>query len=220
MTGSYLVEIKPDTIYVSAVHHEEIQASTADLMVTVKGSSLVSGNEALKKAKEVSQLVDALTTFGFGNEMIHLQGIHAESSSGTFLKSSSAIYRLKIRCEKLKQLADLLGIITSQKNTTLEYIDWKYADDEARERVLEHAIAKAKAKAQKVSAALGVSILGIYSFHEDDLSEGEVRMEYGIAQQETRAFGASASMDLGVDIHHSKTIKINVNIEYRVSGLE
>ena len=31
------MEIKPDTIYVSAMYREEIQASHADLMVTVKG---------------------------------------------------------------------------------------------------------------------------------------------------------------------------------------
>jgi uncharacterized protein YggE len=214
------MDIKPDTIFVSALHHEEIQAINADLIVTVKGSSLVSGDEALKKAKEVSQLVEALTTFGLGDDMINLQGIHAEASSGKFLKSSNATYRLKIRCERLEQLTDLLGIITSQKNTTLEYIDWKYSDDDARERVLEQAITKAKEKAQKVSTILGVSILGIYSFHEDNLSDGEVRMEYGIAQRKAPALGASPSMDLGLDIHHSKTIKINVNIEYRVSGLE
>ena len=211
------MEIKPDTIYVSAMYREEIQASHADLMVTVKGSSLVSGNEALKKAKEVGQLVDALTNFGVGNEMIHLQGIHVETSSGTFLKSSSATYRLKIRCEKLELLADMLGIITSQKNTTLEYIDWKYADDDAHERVLEQAITKAKVKAQNVSTTLGVSLLGIYSFHEDNLSEGEIRTERGIAQRKATALGATPSMDLGMEIHHNKTIMINVNIEYRIS---
>ena len=211
------MESKPDTIYISAMHHEEIQASHADLMVTVKGSSLLSGDEALKKAKEVSQLVDALTSFGLVSEKIQVQGVHVESSSGTFLKSSSATYRLKIRCEKLDQLADLLGIITSQKNTTLENIDWKYADDDAHERILEQAITKASAKAQKVSSALGVSILGIYSFREYDLGERESSMERGIAQRKAPAFDAPPSLDIGMDIHHSKTIKINVDIEYRVS---
>ena len=44
------MDAKPDTIKVSASHKEEIFASHADLHVTVKGSSVVSGNEALKKA--------------------------------------------------------------------------------------------------------------------------------------------------------------------------
>ena len=214
------MESKPDTIQVSADHFEEIPATHADLKVMVKGSSVFSGNEALKKAKEVSQLVEALTTFGLNPEEIQLEGIFAETSNDTFLKSSSATYRLKIRCSKLEQLADLLAIITSQRNTTLEYIDWKYEDEAAHQRVLEQAIAKAKIKAQKVSAALGVSLLGIYNFHEDNLSEGEIRVAYGSAPQKTRAAGVPTTMNLGMDIHHNKVVRINVNIEYRVSEFE
>ena len=91
------MESKPDTIRVSVDSREEAQATRADLFVNVKGSSLVSGNEALKKAKEVSQLVEALTSFGLSPEAIHLQGVHIETSSGVLLKSSSATYRLKIK---------------------------------------------------------------------------------------------------------------------------
>src|SRR5574342_1131856 len=99
------MDIKPDTIKVSASHREEIFASHANLYVTVKGSSVVSGNEAMKKAREVSQLVEALTNFGLSPEAIQLLGVHIETPSGTLLKASSAIYRLRIRCEKVAQFA-------------------------------------------------------------------------------------------------------------------
>src|SRR5215216_3715523 len=155
---------KPDTIKVSASHQEEIFASHANLFVTVKGSSVISGNEAMKKAKEVSQLVEALTRFGLSPEAIHLQGVRIETSSGALLKSSSARYHLKVKSEKLEQLAELLDIVAEQKNATLERIEWKYAEDEARERGLEAAIAKGKAKAEKVAAAIGVKLLGVYDF--------------------------------------------------------
>jgi hypothetical protein len=46
------METKPDTIKISASHKEEIFATHADLHVTVKGASIVSGAEAMKKAKE------------------------------------------------------------------------------------------------------------------------------------------------------------------------
>jgi hypothetical protein len=134
------VESKPDTIKVSASHKEEIFADRADLFVTVKGSSLVSGNEAMKKAKEVSQLVEALTSYGLSPEAIQLQGVRIESSSGALLKSSSATYRLKIECKKLDQLAELLDIVASQKNASLERFQWKYPEDAARERGLDHQI--------------------------------------------------------------------------------
>jgi len=64
------MESKPDTIKISASQREEIFANHADLFATVKGSSVVSGDQALKKAKEVSQLVEALTSFGLSPEAV------------------------------------------------------------------------------------------------------------------------------------------------------
>src|SRR5690242_12410084 len=127
------MDTKPDTIKVSAFYREEIFASHANLYVTVKGSSIVSGNEAMKKAREVSQLVEALTRFGLSPDAVQLQGVRLETSSGALLKSSSATYHLKITLEKLEQLAGLLDIIAEQKNATLERIEWKYPEEAARE---------------------------------------------------------------------------------------
>src|SRR5215467_3521517 len=118
------MDSKPDTIKISASQREEISANHADLFVTVKGSSVFSGDQAMKKAKEVSQLVEALTSFGLSPDAVHLEGVHIETASGALLKSSSAIYRLKVNCEKLDQLAEILDIIASQKNAALERIKW------------------------------------------------------------------------------------------------
>ena len=211
------MESKPDTIKISTSHREEISASQADLFVTVKGSSVVSGNQALKKAKEVSQLVEALTSFGLSPEAIHLQGVHIETSSGALLKSSSATYRLKVGCEKLEQIPDLLGILASQKNVTFENIDWKYNEAAAHELALEQAIKKAKRKAQKTASQLNIAIAGIYGFTEF-MDGGQVEMGY--APQALRAKSAGAPLDLGMDIHHTKTIEVHVEIEYRVTMLE
>ena len=210
---------KPDTIKISAAQREEISASHADLFVTVKGSSVVSGDQALKKAKEVSQLVEALTSFGLSPEAVHLQGVHIETASGVLLKSSSATYRLKIKCEKLEQLAELLDIIASQKNATLERIDWKYPEDAARERGLEAALAKAKSKADKVAISLGVKLLGVYDFIENIYDEEMPYQQFAAQAMPMRAMGKAApEPSLGMDIQHSKTINIGVEIWYRVSA--
>ena len=211
------METKPDTIKISASHREEILASHADLFVTVKGSSVVSGNEAMKKAKEVSQLVDELTRFGISAENIHLQGVHVETSSGALLKSSSASYRLRVRCEQLGQIADLLDIITSQKNAALERIDWKYPEEEARERGLESALVKAKSKADKVAAALGVKLLGVYDLLENSFDEEAPIMFQAQAMMKSRSSAPLAEPSLDMDVQHGKTIHVNVDIWYRVS---
>jgi len=213
------MESKPDTIKISALHREEIFASHANLYVTVKGSSVISGNEAMKKAREVSQLVDALTSYGLSLDALQLLGVHIESSSGALLKSSSATYRLRVRLEKLDQLAEVLDIIGSQKNATLERIEWKYPEEEARERGLESAIAKGKAKAEKVAAAMGVKLLGVYDFMENTFDEERPPMPYQAMEMgmKLRAV-ASDEPSLGMDIQHSKTIQVNVEIWYRVSS--
>ena len=212
------MDVKPDTIKVSAFHKEEIFASHANLYVTVKGSSIVSGNEAMKKAREVSQLVDALTRFGLSPDSIQLQGVRIESASGALLKSSSAMYSLKIKTEKLEQLPQLLDILAEQKNAALDRVEWKYPEEAARDRGLESAIAAGKSKAEKVAAALGVKLLGVYDFTENTFDEGPVpyqAMEMGVAPRAK----ATAEPSLNMDIQHSKTIQVHVDIWYRVSPL-
>ena len=213
------MDTKPDTIKVSAFHREEIFASHANLYVTVKGSSFVSGNEAMKKAREVSQLVEALTRFGLSPDSIHLQGVRIETASGTLLKSSSAIYHLQVKMEKLDQLTGLLDIIAEQKNASLDRIEWKYPEDEARERGLESAIAKGKAKAGKVAAAMGVKLLGVYDFMENTYDEERPPMPYQAMEMSMKSRAAAADQpSLDMEVQHSKAIHVNVDIWYRVSA--
>ncbi|MFN8410845.1 MAG: SIMPL domain-containing protein [Anaerolineales bacterium] len=212
------MESKPDTIKVSTSYKEEISATHADLHVTVKGSSIISGNEAMKKAKEVNQLVEALTSFGLKSEAVALQGVHIETASGTLLKSSNAIYRLKIRCENLNQLAGLLDVISSQKNASLERIEWKYAEEEARERGLNIALEQAKSKAQKIAESLNVKLLGVYDFIENSFDE-DTRAVFQPQALRMKLGGISVDEpSLGMDIQHNKTIHVNVDIWYRVSA--
>lgn len=212
------MESKPDTIKVSASHREEIFASHANLHVTVKGSSIISSNEALKKAQEVNALVEALTKFGLSPDAIQLQGVRLESAGGALIKSSSAVYRLRIKCEKLDRLADIMDIITEQKNATLEQIEWRYPEEEARERGLESAIARGKARAEMVATSLGVKLLGVYDFMENAFDEGT---PVPFAAQTMMMKSRSAVADepsLNMDIQHSKIVNVNVDIWYRVSS--
>jgi len=210
------METKPDTIKVSASHREEIFASHANLYVTVKGSSIVSGNEAMKKAREVSQLVEALTRYGLSPEAIQLQGVRLESASGTVLKSSSAVYRLKIKTENVGQFPELLDIIAEQKNAALERIEWRYPEEEARNRGLDSALAKGKEKAGQVATSLGVRLLGIYDFIESSFDEERPPMPFQAMEMKARAVAAEQP-NLNMDVQHSKTIQVNVEIWYRVS---
>jgi uncharacterized protein YggE len=215
------MEFKPDTIKVTVFHREEVSATHADLHVTVKGSSVVSGDTALKKAKEVNQLVEALTSLGVKEEAVKLQGVHVETSSGVLVKSSSASYRLKIRCEKLEQFAEMLDAIASQKNASLDRVEWKYDDDAAHERGLNLAIENAKRKAQVIADSFGVKLLGVRDFVETVTDQEAPIWQALLPQPAARSRGAGMLMteqpSLGMDIQHNKTMQVNVEVWYRVS---
>ena len=216
------METRPDTIQISASDSQEVQATYADLFVTVKGSSLVSGDAALKKAKEVSQLVEELGRAGLPGEAIHLQSVYTENVGGALLRSSSATYRLRLRCEKLEMFPDLMGVISSQKNSSLERVVWKYPDEEVREAALEKALHKANQKARKVASALDVRLLGIYTMKESIIDQETFMPQFAAvaAQSMPRAKGLIAQADPGMDIQHSKTVEVRVEMEYRISGFE
>lgn len=214
---------KSSTITVSESRRHEIPADRADLHVTVKGTSLFTGGEALTKAREVAQLVHDLTEFGLPSEYIYLQGVHAEKYTGTLSRISHARYRLRIHCTDLQTLADLLGIITSQKNATLNSIEWGYPDDNGlQDQWLQACIARANAKAALIAAGLAVRLLGVHAFSEKYLDSEkphrtpEYEEEAGMTYRRARV----SSEELGLEISHTKTVHISVEIEYLISTYE
>jgi len=76
------MERAPNIIEITATDEQTITADRAELLVAVHGSSLVTGTAVLKKAKEVSRIVEELRKCGVTDDDIGLEGVHAEVSSG------------------------------------------------------------------------------------------------------------------------------------------
>lgn len=217
-------ETNPNTIKISEARRHEIPADRADLHVTVEGASLFTGGEALKKAREVAQLVRELTDFGQPMTDIHLQGVYADTASGLLGKASVARYKLRLHCADLAHLADLLGIVTGQKNARLTVIEWGYPDDEGlKDRWLGECITRANAKAALVASGLNVRLLGVHAFSEK-YGDGEKPHRTAIAEEGmvmARATRARVSgEELGLEISHTKVVHVSVEVEYLVSGYE
>ena len=214
---------KPSTIKVSETRRYEIPADRADLHVTIEGTSLVTGQEALQKAREVAQLVQALTEYGLPAENVFLQGVYADKYTGTLARTSHARYRLRVHCADLKTLGDLLGIVTGQKNVALNSIEWGYPHGEAqKDEWLLECVARANEKAAKIAGALGVRVLGVYSFSEQNDDGGRphrTAAPEGAMMMERRT-RAMTSEDLGMEISHTKTVQVSVEVEYLVSARE
>jgi len=89
----------------------------------------------------------------------------------------------------------------------------------AKREEVEAAIANGKAKAEKVAAAMGVKLLGVYEFMENTFDEERPPMPYQAMEMSMKSRTAMADQpSLDMEVQHSKTIHVNVEIWYRVSS--
>ena len=214
----------PDTIQVSVEVEREVRACKARLSVEIRGSSFVSGQTALKKAHEVRSLVETLSTVGVAESAIEVTAICAEVASGMISKSSSAVYGLRIEVENLESLASVLGAIMVQKNVALGGVLWRYEGIEAiRDEMLRQALAAAEARAAIICTSLKHRNLGVHSLTEklgalesaggwESQSIGEIQF----LDSSVRSRAAMKKEDLGLNVSHSKTLVLALEVQYRV----
>ena len=215
--------IRETTISVTATRRQEFAADKADLQVTIKGSSVVTGSAALKKAKEVNELVTALLAVGVKEDELSLRGIHVQSSSGVLTRTSSASYSLRIRCSRLELLGEILGAIAAQKNVTLDHLTWRYPDFKPIQKEwLDSCIAEAKERAAHIASGLGVKLLALHSFSEvwKDPEEVAVRDVPATAARSRAVAELTREVDLGFNLTHSKAVEQRVDLTYVVDRRE
>ena len=127
--------------------------------------SLIMGDAALNKAREVQQLVTELKTLGVTDADIKLMGVQADVSTGILGRNSSAKYSLKVHCEHLEAMPDFLSVITSQKNISVNHLQWSCGDlREVQGRLLDRCIERANTKAKRVAQSLQVTIAGVHRY--------------------------------------------------------
>jgi uncharacterized protein YggE len=207
----------PDVVVITARHEEDVVADHADLLVTVEGSSLVTGRAALKKAREVSALVEELERNGLSLEKIRLEGVRAEVSSGLLGSASSASYRLRIRCDDLERLPAILGAVTGARNTRLEQLEWRYPESAERQaRWLATAIAQANTMSAAAAEALGTRVVGVHRLIEQRLDERRTLRLSSPAAAMSR--GRSTPVELGFELGNEKRMGVEVTVQYRVEG--
>ena len=212
------MDLHPDVLIIIADHYEDLSADRAELIVTVQGSSLVTGRAALSKAKEVARLVDELEHAGIAADDISLEDVQAEVSSGILGKSSSATYRLRVRCKNLDLLPEALGAVTAAKNAKLEDIEWRYPDSHSRQiGWLEAAIRRANSKGVAAAGALGARITGVHKLTEQRLDVEAAPAPPGGVAYLTMSRRAER-VDLGFSLNHQKRAGVRVTIEYRIDG--
>jgi uncharacterized protein YggE len=216
----------PDVITVTAGHKVELPAKRANLHVNIRGMAYFSGQAALTKAREVGQMVTELKRYGLDDSEIRLKGVFADASAGPLGKSSSVNYELNIHCADLEKMADIVGIVSSQKNSSLRAISWEYdGEEEAQSECLVKAVEKANSRAGLIARTLGVRIVGVLNCSDSEsmgainpmpqsYGGAESRMDFDLASR------AASTADFGTQFSNDRTIAVSVVVTYRISTLE
>lgn len=214
--------VRLDTITVTADVKEELRASMADLYVNIVGSSFFTGSMALKKTKEVNELVAALAAAGVGEGDVYLESIRAAAASGGVLrKNSSARYRLRVRCATLEVVGEAIGAITAQKNAELDPIVWRYPNAEGvGDRLLDAATRLAHERAKRIAAHLGISLTGVRNF---DAKMSDPERAFDPFAHVSRGHTLDKTMDrsagtLDMVVSHVKEVRLRVEVDYYVAG--
>ncbi len=209
--------MQPDTISIHIHREAELDADSADLHLNVNGSSVVSGQQAFKQAKEVRALVQALTRVGVAEDKIKLKAVNFDMQAGMLLKSSSARYSITLTKVSIDQLADVLGAIASQKNCQMQHLTWNYSQAKAtRKRLRTEALQAALDQAKDDAALLGVRVLGIHTLHESGHAPApQQRMMMASAAPRAK----QRSVDLGFTLGNTTTVSAGVDATFRVSAM-
>ncbi len=211
----------PDFISVETSQRARVEANRADILVSVAGASLFSGAVALQKAREVAELVAALQTIEIEESRIKVESVRAQNNSGTFSKTSSVSYELRLENVPLELVADAVGVITSAKNAILGSVQWRFPDetplrDELRAKCLADALSRAKA----ISQTLGVRLIGVYELNEVwQGTRDQISPTHLVGERNSAAMMRSrvSEEELGLAISHAETVTLQLNIQFRIS---
>jgi uncharacterized protein YggE len=201
------------TIRITIDDTVRVEARSARLHVSVKGSATVFGNAATKQAAEVRSLVGALAAAGVGEEAIEVTGVRLETSSG--LGRSRAEYLLVVAVG-LEQLPAALGVLADQP-VTLSELEWVFDSFEESIPATAAALGKARRKADAIAAAAGSSVAAI-TMISDSWNLPSPRVAF--AAEDTAMFRsakAAAPIDLGVEISATQELYVHLTVDFELA---
>lgn len=204
-------------IRVTATAKREIEATEAKLHLSVEGESLILGNAALERAKELRELVAALTSVGIKKEGIAVTGVHVSNQQGLLVKGQRATFSLTVKSPP-ERLPDALGVIAAQKHIELSHLEWVFDEFEASIGLAAEAMRMARRKGDAIAEAANTHITGI-SNASDSWQMPEMRYDFAAAApapQMARGKAMSA-VNIGTDFTGTQMLMITLTVDFAVA---
>jgi uncharacterized protein YggE len=213
----------PETgiLRISETAEADIAAVAARLYLAISGQNFIYGNAALEKCDEVKNLVTALGRSGIDSTSIEVKSVRVSTESGLFTKSSRGKYDLTVQVDDTTKLADVLGIISSAKNVSLDRLQWQFDEEKSILDLSEQAMRKAWAKAQRMVECVGYAVSGIKACSDSRTMPVQAKaIEFDSEAYTLSAAGSmgmprrARSADIGTEFRGSKEISVTVTVEF------
>lgn len=182
---------------------------------------MFSGMKTFKKADEVQSLIKALQADGISEEDVSVVNVQLETDNFAKIKSSACRFTLVIRKVPAELLSSVLATLAAQKQANMKFLLWQFSTLASEiETLRSEVIQQARTKAASTAAALGVSLLGVYSFdekiHEPDSGSGAGDL---LHHRNVKAKRAKMPQQLGFTLSYSAELTLTVQATFRVSPM-
>jgi len=198
--------------------HLDVTATRARLHLEVAGETLVMGNAATERVKEVREVTQQLQATGVPAADIQVRGVEISSRTGLLTKSQKARFLLVVDTEATL-LPQVLGLLADQKQTDLQRLEWIFDDFEASLLLGAQAMRKARRRAEVLAEAAGHRVVGV--LNASDTWEMPVKTIHWqpdwTAQEVPRATRPRASvLDAGVNYSSTQVLSVQLTVDFQL----
>jgi hypothetical protein len=144
---------------------------SADIVLQIEGQSSVSTSQAMKKAKEVEQLIAELDHAGVSDVPINVDSVSFESSKNLLGGSSQAVFRVVVVGVESDKVPLCLGVGANKKGVSIEACRWSFGKlHDERLQLLRLVASDCRDYADTIAKSLGIT-RGL--LHSSNLDWGE-----------------------------------------------
>jgi len=207
--GTLRIQVK-DALDVTAVH--------AKLHLEVVGETLVMGNAAVERVREVRELTQQLQVVGILATQIHVKGIEISNRTGLLTKSQKARFLLVVESQA-ELLPEVLGVLADQKQVTLQRLEWIFDDFEASLVLAPQAMRKARRRADVIAEAAGHRIVGVLSASdtwEMPVSIVQLQQDWTVQEVQRNARPRATSLDAGVPYASTQVLTVQLTVDFQL----
>lgn len=196
----------------------DVTATRAKLHLEIAGETLVMGNAATERVREVREVTQQLQAAGVAASNIQVKGVEISNRTGLVTKSQKARFLLVVEVEAAL-LPQVLGLLADQKQTELQQLEWIFDDFEARLTLGAQAMRKARRRAEVLAEAAGHRVVGV--LNASDTCEMPVKMlqwqpDWRAQEMQRASTPRGRSLDAGVNYSSMQALTVQLTVDFQL----